>query len=1177
MTTAQPFPYSKSPKSGVGRPVPPPPSLKPLKGKSRHSGQAPDPKPDSNQPHRKPDKKRAKSQPLSTLRSRLLLTLLPTTLLPLAVISAVNYQITERKVQQDEETILKEEAVIAGQLSANFVDELTTNAELLSVNPLVQQTLQSADAEVAAKKLTQIPTESLENYYGARKLLQPNDTLNTYLQNIAAQQGLKEMFVTNKDGFNVAATNLTSDFVQSDEPWWQSAREDGVFLESPVYDESADAYVLTLAKAISDMETSEFAGVVQSGASLNGLNERLIEVLQTTLSGSKQVQIVDPFAQQVVASLGVDNSGQLVTTQGRDLADQPIVGGETLAQIATQFKETVAGSDLPPADIAAALQQTHNLKDLRVERFGEAGSDIAAALFAVGGRYYAMTAIPDVPWVAIASMDGAEMRAVGNEILWKFLVIGGLLSAAAIAMVLYLSRQISAPINRLSDAANQMAAGDLDVTADAAGTSETRQLAGTFNSLVQQGKTLLTRQQQETRRVQLLAAISQAKEDTALEAPLNQYLEDVRAQLEVDRMVVYRFKPDMSGYIAGESVLPGWPTALGDSISDPCIPQNLIEAYKQGRVVPTADVMHAGFHPDHQQLMERLQIKANLVVPIVTAGELFGLLVAHHCGQTHDWQPTEVQLLQGEAEQLSVAMSSLASLEQQAIRAEQQQLLTAIAQAKHDDAMQTPLNGYLQSLRTTLWADRVVVYRFKPDKSGYIAGEAVLPGWPTALGDAINDPCIPDQLIEAYKQGRVVPTADVLHAGFHPDHQQLMERLEIKANLVVPIVIAGDLFGLLVAHHCDQTHDWQDWEIQYLKQEAEVLGAALGSLASIEAQMAAVEEQQRRRQDLEMQLFTMMERIEGAADGDLTARAQLMEGEIGIVADLFNAVIENLQDIAIQVRNSSGQVNQSLTHNEKSIRDLADQAILDAKEIQQALGSVQSMSHAIEAVAHNAEEASTIANSAHATVQAGNQAMDQTVSSILGLRTTIGDTTKKMKRLGESAQKISQVVSLIDELALKTNLLSINASVEAARAGELGQGFTAVAEQVGALAEQSAAATQEIAKIVASIQAETQELVEAMEKGTTQVVDSTQQVEQTKLQLTEVLQRSREIDQLMREISTTTTTQAEAAQSVTTVMQQVSQTSEQRSQASRQVAQAMQATAQVSQKLQASVEQFKVD
>jgi methyl-accepting chemotaxis protein len=471
----------------------------------------------------------------------------------------------------------------------------------------------------------------------------------------------------------------------------------------------------------------------------------------------------------------------------------------------------------------------------------------------------------------------------------------------------------------------------------------------------------------------------------------------------------------------------------------------------------------------------------------------------------------------------------------------------------------------------------VVVYRFKPDMSGYIAGEGVAKGFPVALGDNINDACIPQTLIDAYKEGRVVPTDDVMRAGFHPDHQQLMVRLQIKANLVVPIVVAGELFGLLVAHHCEQTHVWQPAEIRLMQDEAEQLAVAMSSLAAIETQMIAAAEQERRRQDLEMQLLNLMERIEGAVDGDLTARAQLMEGEIGIVADLFNAVIENLQDIAIQVRSSSGQVNQSLNQNEVAIRHLAEQAILEAKEIQKALGSVQSMSQAIEAVAQNAETASAITNSAYTTVQAGNKAMDQTVNSILGLRTTIGDTTKKMKRLGESAQKISQVVSLIDELALKTNLLSINASVEAARAGELGQGFTAVAEQVGALAEQSAAATQEIAKIVTSIQSETQELVEAMETGTSQVVESTQQVENTKQQLTEVLRRSQEIDELMRSISTTTLVQADSAQSVTTVMEKITQASKQRSQASREVAQAMQSTAQVSQKLQASVEQFKVD
>ena len=112
-----------------------------------------------------------------------------------------------------------------------------------------------------------------------------------------------------------------------------------------------------------------------------------------------------------------------------------------------------------------------------------------------------------------------------------------------------------------------------------------------------------------------------------------------------------------------------------------------------------------------------------------------------------------------------------------------------------------------------------------------------------------------------------------------------------------------------------------------------------------------------------------------------------------------------------------------------------------------------------------------------------------------------------MKRLGESSQKISQAVSFIEEIALKTNVLSINASVEAGRAGEYGQGFTIVAEQVGALAEQSAQATKEIASIVAAIQAETQEVNQAMESGTTQVVETTRLVETTKQSLGQVLEK----------------------------------------------------------------------
>jgi methyl-accepting chemotaxis protein PixJ len=167
-------------------------------------------------------------------------------------------------------------------------------------------------------------------------------------------------------------------------------------------------------------------------------------------------------------------------------------------------------------------------------------------------------------------------------------------------------------------------------------------------------------------------------------------------------------------------------------------------------------------------------------------------------------------------------------------------------------------------------------------------------------------------------------------------------------------------------------------------------------------------------------------------------------------------------------------------------------------------------------------------------------------------------------------------VTLIEELALKTNLLAINASIEASRAGERGSGFTVVAEQVGALAEQSAAATREIAQIVVAIQAETQNMAEVMELGTTQVVDSSRLVATTKQKLTQMLQKSQEINTLMGSISIATVSQAETAQVVSEMMQQVTASSEERSTFSRKMAISMQATSQVAKNLEEKVSQFRV-
>jgi methyl-accepting chemotaxis protein len=188
----------------------------------------------------------------------------------------------------------------------------------------------------------------------------------------------------------------------------------------------------------------------------------------------------------------------------------------------------------------------------------------------------------------------------------------------------------------------------------------------------------------------------------------------------------------------------------------------------------------------------------------------------------------------------------------------------------------------------------------------------------------------------------------------------------------------------------------------------------------------------------------------------------------------------------------------------------------------------------------------------------------------------VAETAKKVKRLGESSQQISKVVSLINQIALQTNLLAINAGIEAARAGEEGQGFAVVAEEVGELAARSAAATKEIEQIVENIQQETASVVEAMELGTTQVVEGTHLVEDAKQSLSQILEVSRQIDALVQSISSATVSQVETSQTITELMKDIAKVSERTSDSTRRVAGSLQQTVEIAQELQASVGTFKV-
>jgi methyl-accepting chemotaxis protein PixJ len=508
------------------------------------------------------------------------------------------------------------------------------------------------------------------------------------------------------------------------------------------------------------------------------------------------------------------------------------------------------------------------------------------------------------------------------------------------------------------------------------------------------------------------------------------------------------------------------------------------------------------------------------------------------------------------------------------------QILAEVSRSQDVAALEEPLSRYMAEIRQELNCDRVVVYRFVVDDQGKslgsIVAESGLDQLSSAMNAGLSDPCIPEELIAAYKQGRVVATSDVFNAGFAPAHLDLMRKLQIKSNLVVPVLRAGELDSLLIAHSCSEIRDWQETEITLLQSYADEIGRAISGLAALEQQRLIADQERNRSEAIQIELINLLSDVEGAVSGDLTVRAQISAGEIGIVADFFNAIVESLRDVVTQVKQATLQVNTSVNSNNESIRTLAKDATSQAKQLDGALQSVAEMTDSMQQVALSAQQAADASSQAADTAEVGSVEIEQSVKSILQLRQTVDDTAKKVKRLGEASQQISKVVVLIDQIALKTNMLALNASVEAARAGEEGRGFAVVAAEVGALAAQSATATREIGRLVESIQQETNEVVQAMQASTVQVVEGTNRVEDARKSLNQITEISRRVNTLFQEISLATTSQVQTSQSVRSLMSDLSTQSQRSSETSRDVAISLQGTADVASQLQSSVETFKV-
>ena len=949
---------------------------------------------------------------------------------------------------------------------------------------------------------------------------------------------------------------------------------------------------------------------------------------QVSVSELQQLGISEPEGSQ--ATVLVRYQVTPIFSPGE--ADQPAVRSEVLGALVTgniiDGSSTAVANALDQFDrgYSAIYQQTPS-GDFDLVAVGSEASETGdaeplTALSSDRQEFLAETvntapAVADRRWVgsdgdrytvAATALTNSEGQPVGvvlrglpenvlnqrlQNALW--LQIGVLLLAllADVVIARLLGRAIIKPVKNLQVATELFALGNRTARADVYSRDEVGRVASAFNDLAaavtrtESSLRFQTQTQAESaRRAQLLSELTgKVRQTSDVGSILDMAVEGVQEALNVDRALVYRFSAGYGGGdVAAESVRGGWMSAKGRHLEDPMLP-NSVDRFKTGQVAYVEDIDKANLTDCHCRLLRELEVQANMVAPILVGEDLIGLLCAHQCSGPRQWQPEEIATMQQISVQVGYAItqSKLQQTQQQAIQREQQlsQLTTAIRETSDREKIFRIVTRQVQAAIET---SRVVVHLFDEYWSGTIVAEAVESQWPPALGAEITDPCFADSYIEHYRAGRVKATADILNAGLTDCHLSQLEPFKVRANLVTPILVEGRLLGLLIAHECAGPRDWSELTISFMRRVATQLGYALEQAEATRqkeqamAQTEALSEERRQRQELlQLQLVDLLGDVEAVADGNLTVRANVTAGEIGTVADFFNAIVENLRQIVTQVKESADQVNAALGQNESDIRTLADEALQQADQTTLTLDSVAAMTTSIQQVAQQAQEAAAVAKAASETATAGGEAMDLTVNNILALRQTVGQTAKKVKRLGESSQQITRAVSLINQISQQTNLLAINAGIEAARAGEAGQGFAAVAEEVSELASRSATATEEIERIVETIQRETSDVVEAIEQSTAEVVEGTYRVEDAKTSLNQILTGSQKMDELARLISAATGSQVETSVSVSALMAEIAQLSKRTSDSSRRVSAALKQTVTVAKDLQSQVSTFVVE
>lgn len=323
-------------------------------------------------------------------------------------------------------------------------------------------------------------------------------------------------------------------------------------------------------------------------------------------------------------------------------------------------------------------------------------------------------------------------------------------------------------------------------------------------------------------------------------------------------------------------------------------------------------------------------------------------------------------------------------------------------------------------------------------------------------------------------------------------------------------------------------------------------------------------------------ILRLMNELQNLADGDLTQEATVTEDITGAIADSVNYTVEELRLLVGSVQKTASQVVDTTTQVDNTSAQLLAISTEQLREIRGTGQAILDMAQRITEVSAQAQSSAEVANQSLFSAEQGQKAVQDTIGGMNAIRDQMQETSKRIKRLGESSQEIGEITELISDITEQTNVLALNAAIQAASAGEAGRGFSVVAEEVQRLAERSGEATRQIATLVRTIQTDTQDTVAAMERATLGVVEGARLSDSAGAALAEIHSVSRRLAQLIDEISKTTQHEASLANEVADDIQHIFVVTEQTGEGTRSTAEQVRELARMAQELRQSVTRFRI-